>query len=126
MTNIITRHILMLALALALPVAGCGGDAKKGDTKAAKADAKKADGANKAPDEAEPAEPEGPKPSMDTPEGRVALAALVATEIAGTPDNADEILEQNGLDRDKLDELMYEIARDPELSRAYKERRMNG
>ncbi len=126
MTKIITRRILMLALALAVPAFGCGGDAKKGDAKAAKADAKKGDDAKKAPDEAKPAEPEGPKPSMDTPEGRVALAALVATEIAGSPDEADEILEQNGLDRDKLDDLMYEIARDPGLSKAYKERRMNG
>lgn len=123
MTKIIARRILMLALALAVPAAGCGGDAKKGDDKSAKADAKKAD--EKKADEKE-ADAEGPKPSMDSPEGRVALAALVATEIAGSPDQADEILEQNGLDRDKLDELMYEIARDPELSKAYKEQRMNG
>jgi hypothetical protein len=123
MTKIITRRILLLALALAVPATGCGGDAKKGDDKAAKADAKKAD--EKKADEKK-AEPEGPKPSMDSPEGRVALAAMVATEIAGTPDKADEILEQNGLDRDKLDELMYEIAKDPELSKAYKEQRMNG
>jgi hypothetical protein len=120
MTKHIIRNVLLACLALALPL-GCGGDTKKQDPKAAKAE-KKAD--KKAePDLAEtekkPVEDEGPKPSMDTPEGRVTLAALVASEIAQAPDKADEILESNGLDRDKLDALMYEIARDPELSKAY-------
>lgn len=122
-----TMNILILAaVALAVPATGCGGDAKKSDAKAAKADTKKADDKSDEKKADEPKEDEGPKPSMDTPEGRVALAALVATKISAAPDDADQILEDNGLDRDQLDTLMYEIARDPELSRAYKEQRING
>ncbi len=124
MTNYIAHKTLLLCLALAVPVTACGGEAKKQD-KAAKAE-KKAEKAEKKAATEKPVEADQPKPSMETPEGRVALAALVASEIAGAPDKADEILEQNGLDRDKLDDLMYEIARDPELSKSYKEQRMNG
>ncbi|MBA3549385.1 MAG: hypothetical protein H0T76_23165 [Nannocystis sp.] len=58
-------------------------------------------------------------PAADSPEGRVLLAATVAREISGAPDRADEILGKHGLDRDRLDALMFEIASDPALTSAY-------
>jgi hypothetical protein len=58
-------------------------------------------------------------PAADSPEGKVLLAATVAREISGAPDRADEILGKHGLDRDRLDALMFEIASDPTLTSAY-------
>ena len=58
-------------------------------------------------------------PAADSPEGKVLLAATVAREISGAPDRADEILGKHGLDRDRLDALMFEIAADPSLTSAY-------
>ncbi len=58
-------------------------------------------------------------PDPSTPEGKVALAAKVAGAIANEPASADEILAENGLDREKLDELMYEIATDPAMREEY-------
>ncbi len=51
---------------------------------------------------------------------KVALAAKVASAIAAEPEKADDILAQNELDRDKLDDLMYEIASNTEMTRQYK------
>jgi hypothetical protein len=113
---------IVIASLVAFPLAGCGDAAKKADTKVEKT-AKK-DDEPKANEDPDAGQEDAVEPSLDSPEGRVALAALVAGEISQTPDEADEILEKNGLDREKLDELMYEIAKDPELSQAYKERRM--
>lgn len=62
---------------------------------------------------------EAEMPDPSTPEGKVALAAKVAGAIASEPASADEILAENGLDRDKLDELMYEIATDPNMREEY-------
>lgn len=64
-------------------------------------------------------------PAADSPDGKVQLAATVAREISGAPERADEILGKHGLDRDKLDALMFEIAGDPELTRAYMAARRN-
>ncbi len=66
----------------------------------------------------EPEVKAGP-PAADSPEGKILLAATVAREISAAPDRADEILGKHGLDRDRLDTLMFEIAGDPELTRAY-------
>jgi len=77
-----------------------------------------------APD-ADAGKPADSGPPADAPDGRVALAATVAREISSAPERADEILGKHGLDRDKLDALMFEIAGDPELTRAYMAARRN-
>jgi hypothetical protein len=81
--------------------AACGAEAPKTDPAAAPG----------APVEAEAAAPLDP---------RVAKAVEVADAIASAPEDADAILEKHGLDRDKLDAMLFEIARDPALSAAYK------
>lgn len=53
-------------------------------------------------------------------DARVAKASSVAKEIEKTPENADEILKAHELDRDSLEALLYEIAKDPQLSAAYR------
>ena len=63
------------------------------------------------------AKPEPPAP--DTPAGKVQLAAVVAREIAAAPELADDILDRHGLDRDRFDAMIFEIAGDPELTKAY-------
>lgn len=57
---------------------------------------------------------------------RVETASKVAAAIEADPQNADSILENAGLDRDGLNDLMYEIARDPGLSASYQEQRAAG
>ncbi|HEY0135654.1 MAG TPA: hypothetical protein VGB85_16335 [Nannocystis sp.] len=55
----------------------------------------------------------------DVVEPRVQLAAVLAREISAAPEQSSKILRRHGLDRDKLDTIMFEIAGDPELTRAY-------
>jgi hypothetical protein len=43
----------------------------------------------------------------------------LANKISAEPDAADEILEEAGMDREAFEKLLYEIARDPELSKSY-------
>ena len=57
--------------------------------------------------------------SPDSPEGKVQFAALLAREIVAAPERADKILRKHGLDRRKLDTMMFAIAADPELTEAY-------
>jgi hypothetical protein len=52
---------------------------------------------------------------------KVELAAEIAREIQKAPGDADAILEKHGTTREEFEELLYEIAADPELSRAYRE-----
>jgi len=130
--NMLTRITIAAAL-LSLPA--CGGETQK-DTKVTKTVTKTVtpppatDVKPEVKPEATPeVKPEvtadkGP-PAADSPEGKVLLAATVAREISGAPDRADEILGKHGLDRDKLDTLMFEIAGDPELTRAYMAARRN-
>ena len=66
------------------------------------------------------------KPDEPPLDPRVAKAAKLAGEIEAAPENADEILEKHGLDRDKLDALMYEIASDQSLAEDYKLARAEG
>lgn len=108
----------LCALALALPA--CGGDAKKTEvTKSAKVEVKapppteaKTD---TPPEQAKTDEAQAPDPN----EEKVKTAANVAREIAADPEHADEVLSRHGLDRSKLDALMFEIAADPALTEAY-------
>lgn len=50
---------------------------------------------------------------------KVAKAVEIADAIAKAPGDADAILEKNGLDREKLDAMMFEIAKDPNLAAQY-------
>lgn len=73
-------------------------------------------------------EPAAPKPeekpaAVDPADNKIQLAALVAREISVAPDKADEILGKHGLDRDKLDAMMFEIAADEAMTRRYMEAR---
>jgi hypothetical protein len=111
MNKLIT--VTMFAFALTLPACGEGGDTKKADKKGDKQ-------AAKTPDKQvaeEPKEPEAPPaPSLDP---KVEQAVTVANLIAATPGDADTILSNAGLDRESFEKLLYEIARDPELSKSY-------
>lgn len=80
---------------------GCGGD-----TPAAKGD-KGDKEADKGGEAEAPLDP------------RVAKAVEIADAIAKAPGDADAILEKHGLDRDKLDAMMFEIAKDPALAAQY-------
>ena len=51
---------------------------------------------------------------------RVAKAAKVARSIEADPTRADEALTELGMDREQLDALMYEIAKDPDLTGEYR------
>jgi len=99
------RTIRMMMVALPLALGACG--EKKADDKADDKTEEVAENTDEKPDEAEPLDP------------RVEKAVTVANAIASNPDSADEILEKNGLDREKFEALMYEIAKDPELSQLY-------
>ncbi len=72
-----------------------------------------------------PAEKPAEKPVETEPESqldpKVAKAVAIAKEIEGNMDDTDAILEKHGLDRDSLEQMMYEIARDPTLSNAYEQ-----
>lgn len=56
----------------------------------------------------------------ESPDARVVKASSVAKEIEKDPENADEILKAHELDRESLEALLYEIAKDPQLSAAYR------
>ncbi len=130
--------ILAFGLILGLAPIACdsgGGEqanADGGKADGGKADGGKADGGEKQPEaeDAGDAAADGGEggdeqaaPDASTPEGRVAIAAKVANAIADEPERADAILEENELDREKLDDMMFEIAADAELSKAYREAR---
>lgn len=109
---------ILCALALVLPA--CGGEAKKTETKSTKTAKVEA----KAPATAE-TKPEAPAPEKteasapDPNAEKIKIAATVAREIAADPEHADEVLTRHGLDRAKLDAMMFEIAADPSLTEAY-------
>jgi hypothetical protein len=114
MKNFIT--VTVLGFALSLSACQGGGDNKKADKKVDKQASKDADkkgGDVKAP---EPVEPEPAAPSLDP---KVQQAVTVANQIAANPGDTDSILANAGLDRDSFEKLLYEIARDPELSKSY-------
>jgi hypothetical protein len=55
-------------------------------------------------------------------QSKVDKAAAIAKAIQANPERADAILSQNGMTEQLFDDLLYEIASDPEMSRAYSER----
>jgi type IV secretory pathway VirB10-like protein len=107
------KFITVTALGLALTLSACAkDDGKKADKQAAKQPDKQVD---KQPEQ--PQEPEGPTaPPLDP---KVEQAVTVANQIAANPGNADTILADAGLDRESFEKLLYDIARDPELSKSY-------
>ena len=123
----ITRILAATLLFTALPACDSGTptpDAKKVVTKAETKPASKP--ADPKPVVAPVVTPETKpeeKPAADPADNKIQLAALVAKEISGAPDKADEILNTLNLDRDKLDALMFEIAADPALTKRYMDAR---
>jgi len=118
----ITRILVAFAL-VGLPACD-GGDTKKTDTKVVtktttKGDVKTDTKTTTTVTTPDPEKPADKAPVVDPNAEKVKLAATVAREISGAPDQADEILGKHGLDRDKLDSLMFEIAGDPDLTQAY-------
>ena len=51
--------------------------------------------------------------------GQVDRAATIAKAIRANPDNAEQILSQNGMTEEQYEALMYEIASDPAMSAEY-------
>lgn len=108
------KFITVTMFAVALTLSACAkDDGKKADKQAAKQPADKQ--VDKQPDA--PKEPEGPTvPPLDP---KVEQAVTVANQIAANPGAADTILADAGLDRESFEKLLYEIARDPDLSKSY-------
>jgi type IV secretory pathway VirB10-like protein len=120
-------HIALPALALTLALSACDGGetSKKTETKVVTKTETKTTVESKSSTKPDPAvttpdpKAEPTAPAADSPQGKVQLAASVAKEISVAPEQADEILGKHGLDRDKFDALIFEIAGDPELTKAY-------
>jgi hypothetical protein len=114
----ITRNtIFTILIGSTLTLAACdkGGD-KAADKTAQKAPDKKADEPKADAPKDGPGEPEPEAPALDP---KVEKAVTVANKISASPSETDTILADAGLDRDSFDKLLYEIARDPELSKSY-------
>lgn len=117
-TTILTS---LCALALVLPACD-GGDAPaptKPGVKKVSIDTKALEAARPEPrldppPTEKPAEPQ-PDPNAD----KIKVAVTVAREISADPEHADDVLARHGLDRHKLDAMMFEIAADPALTDAY-------
>lgn len=102
-----TKHcITIVCLSVAVSLAACDGAERQAE---ASEQAKSAEAGVEQ-------EREGDAPELDP---KVAKAVGVANDIAANPDASDEILAGAGLDREKFEALLYEIARDPELSKSY-------
>lgn len=113
-----TKLITSTLCAAALALSACGGDAKTPDPKTAKKiETKVETKVEKKEPTPEPAkkEPTAPDPGAE----KVKTAASIAKEISADPEHADDILARHGLDRDKLGDMMFEIASNPDLSNAY-------
>jgi hypothetical protein len=52
-------------------------------------------------------------------QSRVDKAAAIARAIESSPSSADAALQQHGMTEQQFEDLMYEIAADPEMSQAY-------
>lgn len=63
-----------------------------------------------------------PADSPSTP-SKAKIAAEVAVEISKAPEQADAILARHRMDRESLEALMFEIAKDPKLRDAYNQAR---
>jgi hypothetical protein len=61
------------------------------------------------------------QPAVERPAAPVDLAIEIANKIQADPDGVTEILEEYGMTEEELDQLLYEIAADPELRKIYNE-----
>ena len=52
---------------------------------------------------------------------KAAKAAAVAKELKANPDDADAILGRHGMTQQQFEDLMFEIAADEELTKAYEQ-----
>lgn len=111
-----TRLLGGLLLAALLPT--CGGAPQPAPT-AAKTPAPAPEPVPEPEPVVEPEPVKPPDPPTEVAATKVKAAVAVAREISADPEHADEILARHGLDREKLDAMMYEIAADPALTDAY-------
>lgn len=113
-----SKFITVTVLGFALSLSACQkDDGKKADKQATKPDTKKVD---KTTDQLEQPQPQDPEPTAaPSLDPKVEQAVNVANQIAANPGDADSILNNAGLDRESFEKLLYEIARDPELSKSY-------
>jgi hypothetical protein len=89
------RASILLWIVLAAALAGCGGDAPEveAESNTAAATVESADLASR--------------------------AASITKAMNADPDAVEAILESHGVTPDEFEQMMYEIAADPELSKAY-------
>ena len=115
MRTIIKTTVIGLALCLA----ACGGEKASGD-KAPKQAAKqdKTDKQDK-PEAAAAGAADADAEQALALDPKVEQAVTLANKISAEPAKADAILEEAGMDRDSFEKLLYEIARDPDLSASY-------
>ena len=100
-------NTMILGLALALTACDKGKEPAK-------------DGDNKAPTAKAPVdEPDTDPVDAPTLDPKVEKAVTLANKISAAPESADSILAEAGMDREAFETLLYEIARDPELSKSY-------
>jgi hypothetical protein len=71
------------------------------------------------PEPAVEAEPEAGSVTAAEPEDLVTRAAEIAAAIEADPDGAEEILQRHEVTIEEFEQMMFEIAADPELSKAY-------
>lgn len=120
----------ILATLCAFALAACGGDTKKTETKVTKTtktEVTKTAVAETPKKVEEPTPTPTEEPAKADPNAeKVQTAATVAREISSDPEHADDILARHGLDRGKLEAMMYEIGLDPTLTEAYMAARRNG
>lgn len=115
------KLITVTMFGLALTLSACAkDDGKKADKKADKQAAKQGDKQDDKQVEKQPEPPKEPEaPAAPALDPKVEQAVTVANQIAANPSEADTILAGAGLDREAFEKLLYEIARDPELSKSY-------
>ncbi|NVB43076.1 hypothetical protein G6O69_34960 [Pseudenhygromyxa sp. WMMC2535] len=116
--------IKTIIFGFALTLAACDGGEKANNDKGGEAKtAAKADGGDKAAaeagDQAAAGEEVAAAEEAVALDPKVEKAVTVANKIAADPSSADDILAEAGMDREGFEELLYEIARDPELSKSY-------
>jgi hypothetical protein len=108
-----TIHLVAAAFAVALTGAcGGAGETAPDNKPAEKKPVKKAE---------KPKPADKPVEKAHVPDPQVVKAAGIAKEIEAAPETADEILKKHGLDRDKFEAMILEIAKNAVMSTDYEE-----